>query len=567
MLGHPMASSVLLASVVLSVASATTCPLIIGQTFLAGSLDPTDGSTPWALTSHGIAEKLFTVDELGDVVGQVAQQVTKVDTLTWEVKLKPDYKFSDGTVVTSDIVRTAMTKINQDNAGSAQASAGSLTWTAVDSDTVRVVTERATPTMEAVLAEWCFVVFLEKSSQTLFTGPFAVQQFLQGERLDLVPNLNYPGEASRTPVMVRKFASGEAVADALENGELDMGFHLPATHLDTLRQQQGITAKTFDVGYHYMMLHNMDRSPLTDLRVRQAVDKALDRSLLTQTLLGGDATRSLFPENTPWNRPDTQTNADASAAAGLLDQAGWVLTSGQRMKNGVPLALTLVAYPQRPGLALMLPVVKKTLGDLGIAVTDILTDGSNWNELDQIMADRSWDLLMWAQNTLPAGDPQWFLNSFFRSDGGNNHAKLNSSAVDNLLNELALTEVHTERISKSLAAQNAILDEVPVSNLMTPAWHIGLSDRMSNYKPWGSDYYVIRSDTFPAAGQAASGCKTLPPTPVPTPRPTPAPMPAGVTPVPTPPPTPAPAGEQTSKAPGCAVGAFVGIVFLRLWHV
>jgi len=37
-----------------------------------------------------------------------------------------------------------------------------------------------------------------------------------------------------------------------------------------------------------------------------------------------------------------------------------------------------------------------------------------------------------------------------------------------------------------------------VSNLVTPYWHVGLSQRMSTYQPWGSDYYVIRPDLFVA---------------------------------------------------------------------
>lgn len=33
-----------------------------------------------------------------------------------------------------------------------------------------------------------------------------------------------------------------------------------------------------------------------------------------------------------------------------------------------------------------------------------------------------------------------------------------------------------------------------MSNLVTPEWHVGLSDRLKTYEPWGSDYYVIRAD-------------------------------------------------------------------------
>lgn len=35
-----------------------------------------------------------------------------------------------------------------------------------------------------------------------------------------------------------------------------------------------------------------------------------------------------------------------------------------------------------------------------------------------------------------------------------------------------------------------------MSNLVTPFWHVSISDRMANYEPWGSDYYVIRPDLF-----------------------------------------------------------------------
>lgn len=94
----------------------------------------------------------------------------------------------------------------------------------------------------------------------------------------------------------------------------------------------------------------------------------------------------------------------------------------------------------------MQPVIAKQLEALGMTVNQTTTSAASWDQLDAIMADRSWDLLMWAQNTLPAGDPLWFMNHFFHADGGNNHAKFNSTSVDALLHTLSLQEsVHTLR--------------------------------------------------------------------------------------------------------------------------
>ena len=74
-------------------ANAADDQIVVRQTFMAGAVDPTSGSTGWALTSHGISEKLFTVDKDGNIVGQVADSVERVSDNVWEVTLKDGYKF------------------------------------------------------------------------------------------------------------------------------------------------------------------------------------------------------------------------------------------------------------------------------------------------------------------------------------------------------------------------------------------------------------------------------------------------------------------------------------------
>jgi len=496
-----MAASLVWMAVLLLVATTATPlnrsdPVVIGKTFLASSTNPTSGSTAWALTSHGIAEKLFTVDQGGNIVGQVAESVKKINTLTWEVSLKPGYSFSDGTMLTAQHAVDALTELNNVN-NAAKASVGTMSVTALGSRTLRIVTERATPVMDAVLAEWVFVIYIKKLGSYIFTGPYAVSNFVAGDRFELIPNGHYP-RASERPLhlTIKKFPDGQSVVTALKAGDLDMGFHLPVDLLHGIRQQAGLSVKSFEVGYHYMMWHNIRKSPLSDLRVRKAVDLAIDRTALSQELRGGKGTRSLFPDYTPYFLDGTDPHANTVEATKLLDEAGWTLSGNTRMKGGVQLTLDLVAYPQRPGLVSMHPVIEQAMVALGITINGVITSGASWTQLDQIIADKDFDLLMWAQNTLPAGDPQWFLNNFFRSDSTSNHAGLNLSSVDNLLNDLAHKDVHSQRVSAAAAAHTAILNQVPVSNLVTPAWHVGLNSRLSTYTPWGSDYYVIRADTF-----------------------------------------------------------------------
>ena len=270
--------------------------------------------------------------------------------------------------------------------------------------------------------------------------------------------------------------------------EVDVGFHLPIHTIPDLKKKSGITVKSFEVGYHYMAFHNTRRPQMADLRVRKAIDLALDRTALAKALAGGKGTRSLFPDFSPYFSDNSDPKGNVVEAKQNLEAAGWTLSNGKRVKNGEILNVTLVAYPQRPGLPIMQPIISKALTDLGITVVSITTSGDNWNQLDGFIANKNFDLLMWAQHTLPAGDPLFFLNGFFRSDGGNNHAGLNDSVVDSLLDTLSQTEEHSARITACKAAHSEILSNVPVSNLVTPAWHVGLHS-YGQLQTLGSDHY------------------------------------------------------------------------------
>lgn len=361
--------------------------------------------------------------------------------------------------------------------------------------------------------EWAFVVYKTGvDGSFIFTGPYVIDSFEANKEIDLSPNEFYPQAPRRPLIQLQKFADGHDLADAVKNLKVDIGFHLPIDTLPELRQVDGVRIKSFEVGYHYMMFYNLDT--LSDDRVRRAIDLVLDRNALSQALAGGTGTRSLFPDNSPFYSDDSDPHGDSTAAEALLDEAGWTLNAnGKRVdKNGVQLSVNLVAYPHRPGLVSMQLVIADALTDIGITVNAIVT-GQEWSETQTIIDERSFDLLLWAQHTLPAGDPLWFLNSFFRSDGGNNHSNLNSASVDSHLDTLALAEDHNNRVLLTEAAQEVILQQVPVSNLVTPDWHVGLSDSMADYEPWGSDYYVIRADLLlpeeTEANDGASGSHSL----------------------------------------------------------
>lgn len=62
--------------------------LRIGQSFMTNGLDPAKGSNGWALASHGVGENLYTVNQVGELVPELAQTAERIDDLNWKITLK-----------------------------------------------------------------------------------------------------------------------------------------------------------------------------------------------------------------------------------------------------------------------------------------------------------------------------------------------------------------------------------------------------------------------------------------------------------------------------------------------
>ena len=519
-----------------------------------------DSSAGWALVSHGIGQKLFTLNEKDEVVPSLAEKVEKEGN-DWVLTLKSGRKFSDGSPVTATAVETALKRTNG-RLAAAKTEVGTMSFVVQGETTLKISSTKATPAMDVVLANWPFVIYKAGPSgdietSRVFSGPYALATTsltatgavsLTDDVMDLVPNAHYPDAEKRLPTKIKKFASGADVATALKNGEIDMGFNLPPAEVPNLNWHNGVQVKSFLSGYEYMGFFNNDKPALADKNVRKALALAIDRTALAAAtapaglpanLKAGMAATGAFPSSTTWGSSRSVLPTDAAQAATLLTNAGWVLNAnGIREKNGVELALDIVYYTFRPDLVTMAPLIKASYEALGIKATTRVNDDGNFVEgspgPDGSTAASGFDMLLWAQHTLPAGDPKWFLDTFFRSGapaqgnwGQKNFANVNDAAIDTALDTIT-TATGDARTAAVNAAHDAILDSYAVTFLSVPVWHVGLHSRMATYEPWGSDYYAIK-ETMPSS--ICSACDAPPPVPVASPPP-PSPVPVASPPPP-----------------------------------
>ena len=81
-----------------------------------------------------------------------------------------------------------------------------------------------------------------------------------------------------------------------------------------------------------------------------------------------------------------------------------------------------------------------------------------------------------------------------RSGASLNYAKYSSPDFDAILNRFATEGDPARRIAIAIDAQAKLFADAPASFLVSPVWYVGMSKRLKNYEPWGSDYHVLRAD-------------------------------------------------------------------------
>ncbi|MBM3601377.1 MAG: hypothetical protein FJX35_24540 [Alphaproteobacteria bacterium] len=148
--------------------------IVVGKPFLANAADPTKASNSWALTSHGVAQNLFTIDRAGHLVPQLAESVARTGENVWQVRLRRDVRFSDGSPMTATEVVTGLER-TLTLLPPARASVGKARLRAVDEHTLEIRPERPVAVIESVLAEWALVVYRVLGHDSfVYTGPYRI---------------------------------------------------------------------------------------------------------------------------------------------------------------------------------------------------------------------------------------------------------------------------------------------------------------------------------------------------------------------------------------------------------
>lgn len=216
------------------------------------------------------------------------------------------------------------------------------------------------------------------------TGPYKVASFVPNQRFELTRNESYWGEKPGPDRIIGIIKTDiPSLVNDLLGGTIDAMVAPPAAQQAQLKGA-GLRVEFFPTLQINYMAMNVTMAPFDDARVRQAANYALDRDAIVKVQNGSVSAQGAawFSDVYGYNPDATVYTYDKTKAGQLLDQAGWTLAPGAkvRTKAGKELAVTLVMRQgQSGGQGAQPTVAVSNLQDVGFKVDLQVRDAASYN--------------------------------------------------------------------------------------------------------------------------------------------------------------------------------------------
>lgn len=436
------------------------------------SIDPAvtmDNST-WKII-YNVYERLVDYDGPTTNIkpGLAKEWKVSEDGKTWTFYLEEGHKFSDGTPVDAEAVKTSFERTLQIDNGPAGVFSMISEIRAEDPLTVTfVLSEAFPPFLSTLAANYGNIVnpkVLEHdqngdlgqnylSTNTMGSGPYKLTEWKKGDSLKLEVNEHSKVQPSFKTVLFRIVGDPSVQRMQLEKGEIDIAEGIPVDQIDSLKNLQNVNLiQEPSLLVDYVYINNRSENPaLQDERVRQALNYAIDYDSLVSAVQLGYATQMHGPiPDGIWGHDKSvkQYTYDVEQAKKLLAEAG--------VEN---LTIDLLYSDNKTWWETEALAIQSNLADIGVTV--------NLNKVAyatsrEMMESGEFDLALgvWSPDF---GDPFMFMNYWFDSNNhglAGNRAFYTNSEVDQLLREAATNNDQETRQALYKQVQDIVLEEAP----------------------------------------------------------------------------------------------------------
>jgi peptide/nickel transport system substrate-binding protein len=263
------------------------------------------------------------------------------DKMTWTFTLREGVTFHDGSPFNADAVIFQFNRMKDPdfeyydalNAPKhAEQYRTFASWEKVDDYTVSITTTQPTAWLHWSLAQIMLpspAVIMEYGNEDYAahasgTGPFRMVNYVDGEIMELEANPDYyRGAPKLDGIVLYPQAEASSRTASLQTGEVDWA-EVPAPDSLSSLEAEGFQIFMTDYPHAILIGYNQFREPLTDIRVRQALNYAADREGLATIISDtGVPAGQYVPEFHPAHAEGVGFSYDPELAEELLADAGF----------------------------------------------------------------------------------------------------------------------------------------------------------------------------------------------------------------------------------------------------
>lgn len=452
----------------------------------------TETDDAFLLTVAGVGETLIRTGFDGQLEPFLATAWTRTGDLTWEFTLRSGVKFQDGTVMDAAAVAAALTYLLNVEAPARSFNPTSIASVeASGSGTVLVTSTTPNALVPLYLASPNTVILAAKAYTSngidpteAGTGPFAITAQNLPQGFTLKRNDSYwGGKVALAGVEVQLVADGATRATLLQTGEAQIASSLPIPTIPLIESSGNLTVVRGQLARTNSLYINNSRAPTSDVRVRQAIQSAIDVDAIANQVLEGavQPASGPFAATAPWAPKGTTPVAlNIQKAKSLLAEAGFA--EGE-------LKLALWTYAARADLPDVAVAIQGMLADAGIVAEIRVAD---YAAMEADVLGGNYDLFVLSRGYLnDINDPAGFLRADYTCAGTYNLSLFCDPAVDAKLEAAVSNEDPSARYPIYAEIATKLQQDAVDVFLYHPQELAGIDSKVQNFKIHPLEHYLL----------------------------------------------------------------------------
>lgn len=429
-------------------------------------------------------DRLVYIDEENepDVSRSIAEKWSpSEDGKEWTFELRKGIKFHDGKEMTSKDVKFTFDRLRDPDVGAATVEMYSNINDILTPDDYTVVfeLEEQNPDFLKDLADY-HALIMDADNTDFATnwngvGPFKVASYIPEDRIVFERNPDYwmkDEDGFQLPYLDGMefifVAESSAQVEALRSGQVDYLIYLPTEFVPVLQKDENIVVHQEPSNYAYVIRMRSDRAPADDVRVRQAIKAATDRSAILEATLGGmgwvGSDTPISPAFGDFYLDKPEPKRDVEKAKKLLAEAGY--------QKGLDITIHVMDEAPVPDMATIWKEQLEEAGinlDIQIVPYDAYYD--KWLEYDFGITD-------WASRPYP----QPYLDLAYTSKAVWNESHWSDDELDELAAQAAKEMDHDKRVQLYHKIQEVFIERGSIIPIFKDSlW--AMSKNLKGFKP------------------------------------------------------------------------------------